>query len=380
MGLPEESYCSASWFRVAGRVDVDDLVPDSDRSWHDRVPEGLRWRAVVHLLGNGYWVWIIAVPSDATSIGIVTDERVHPFSSYSTRERTMTWLAQHEPELSSHLRDFPVLDFRVMKQYSYTSQQVFSADRWSCVGDAAVFADPFYAPGIDMIGVGNTITIEMLKREQLGRLDSRTVERWNKWFINLNHVLMKSIQVGYPFLGETIPATSKLLWDFVAAWGYQAPQTFSATYLDLDASGPIRAVTAPFIFLQVRMQRFFADWAAHGPGSCRYRFLDYFSLRYLLELRDRNLKPDKSIEELVSDARLNMATMDELAQVLFLVAVADQFPEEKHRFEDPVWINAWAVSMDPTSWETDRLFDPPSAPRSLDEMRADLFRALGVVW
>jgi hypothetical protein len=356
------------------------MVPKSNREWHRRVPSWLRWRAVVHLLGDGYWVWVIALPSDSTSIGIVTDERVHPFSTYSTRERARAWLAQHEPDLAAYLERFPVLDFRVMRQYSYTSKKVFSPDRWVCVGEAAVFADPFYAPGIDMIGVGNNITIEMIKRDLAGELTQRDVDRWDKWFINVNHVLMENIQGGYPFLGQTIPASAKLLWDFVAAWAYQAPQMLNTTYLDLDASGPVRAVTSRFIFLQVRMQKLFAEWATRGRGSAGYRFLDYFTLRYLVELRDRNLKPGKSIDELVEDAKANMATIEELAQVLFLIAVADQFPEEKHRFGDPVWIDAWAVGMDPSRWEADGLFSPRTEPRDLSQMKADLFRGLGVSW
>lgn len=378
LGLPETAFCSASWFRVAGRVDVDRLVPSTNREWHSRVPEGLRYRAVVHLLGDGYWVWIIAISSDATSIGIVTDERIHRFSTYSTKERTMAWLAEYEPDLADYLKAFPVLDFRVMKRYSYTSKRVYSMERWTCVGEAAVFADPFYAPGIDMVGVGNNITVEMMKREQLGLLQPREVERWNRWFINANHVLKENIQVGYPFFGKTTPFSAKLLWDFATAWGYEAPQLLNATYLDMEASGPVRAATSRFIFLQVRMQRLFTDWAARSQGRCRYRFLDYFTLRHLLDLRDRNLKAGKSIDELIEDARANMEIIEELAQALFLVAVEDQFPEHRERFPDPVWIDAWAVSMHPSRWEADGLFRPRTEPRDLGWIKADLFRGLGV--
>ena len=378
LGLKEDTYCSASWFRVTGRVDVDRLVPQANKEWHSRVPERLRHRAVVHLLGDGYWVWIIAISSEATSIGIVADERIHPFSTYSTQERTMSWLNEHEPELAAYLKAFPVLDFRVMKRYSYTSKRVFSIDRWSCVGEAAVFADPFYAPGIDMIGVGNTITVEMIKRERLDLLDPRDVDRWSKWFINFNHALRVNIQNGYPFFGTTTPASAKLLWDFAAAWGYEAPQLLNVTYLDLDAFGPVRAVTSRFIFLQVRMQRLFADWAALGSGRCQYRFLDYFTLRYLLDLRDRNLKAGKRLDELTEDARANMEVIEELAQALFLVAVEDQLPEHRERFLDPVWVDAWAVGMDPSRWEADGLFRPRTESRDLRWIKEDLFRGLGV--
>ena len=44
-----------------------------------------------------------------------------------------------------------------MKDYSYSSERVFSKDRWACTGEAALFADPFYSPGTDLIAVANTL-------------------------------------------------------------------------------------------------------------------------------------------------------------------------------------------------------------------------------
>lgn len=377
LGKPEDSYCSAAWFRVQGTVDVEDLVDRSKRDWHGRVPQGMRHKAVVHLLGEGYWIWVIPLPSDTTSIGIVADERIHPTSAYATKKKASTWLANHEPALAKHLEAYPRLDFRVMKRYSYSAERVFSGDRWACVGEAGVFADPFYAPGIDMIGLGNTLTIEMMRRDFDGRLEGSDVDEWNKWFIALNQALTHNIQAGFPNFGRPTPTTAKIMWDFAAAWGYQAPHVFNQTYLDSDLFKQYRVATSQFALLSHRMLNLFRDWAALPPGSS-YRYLDYFSLRYVLELRERNLKAGKSAEEVLEDAKLNMATLEELAQVLFLIAVADQFPEHMSRFKDPVWLNVWGIGMDPSRWEADGLFEPRTEPRDLTSMRDDLFRGFNL--
>lgn len=376
LGQSEDSYCSAAWFRVEGKVDVEDLVDRSNRDWHGRVPQGMRHLAVVHLLGEGYWVWIIALASNSTSIGIVTDERIHPTSTYATKEKALTWLAKHEPVMAKYLESFPRMDFRVMKRYSYSAKRVFSVDRWACVGEAGVFADPFYSPGIDMIGVGNTIAVEMIRRDLEDRLEESVVDEWNQWFIALNQALTHNIQAGFPNFGRPTPTAAKIMWDFAAAWGYQAPHVFNRTYLDRDVFRQYRAATSKFAFLSSRMQKLFRDWAQLPPGRSSYRYLDYFSLRYVLDLRDRNLQAGKSADELIEDAKLNMATLEELAQVLFLAAVEDQFPNHLSRFEEPVWLNVWGIGMDPSRWEADGLFEPRTEPRDLTPIRDDLFRGL----
>ena len=75
---------SAVWFRLPGRVDVDMLVPTEQAAWHQRVPQGLRYFSTNHLMGHGYWVWLIPLSSGYTSIGIVVNEALHPFSTFNT--------------------------------------------------------------------------------------------------------------------------------------------------------------------------------------------------------------------------------------------------------------------------------------------------------
>ncbi|MGH8655233.1 MAG: FAD-dependent oxidoreductase, partial [Gammaproteobacteria bacterium] len=50
---------SAAWWRVKGRADVCDLVSESKTRWHERVPGRMRYFSTTHLMGDGYWVWLI---------------------------------------------------------------------------------------------------------------------------------------------------------------------------------------------------------------------------------------------------------------------------------------------------------------------------------
>ena len=86
-----EAKCSAIWFRLAGRVDIDDLVSGMSE-WHTRVPDRQRYFSTNHLMGDGYWVWLIPLATNKTSVGIVTQESIHPFETFNTYERAIKWL------------------------------------------------------------------------------------------------------------------------------------------------------------------------------------------------------------------------------------------------------------------------------------------------
>lgn len=366
-----KAKCSAVWFRLAGRIDVSDMVPDHN-PWQRRVPDRQRYFSTNHFMGNGYWIWLIPLATNYTSIGIVAQESIHPFDTYNTYERAQSWLLTHEPQLATHIQHHTPLDFRCMRRYSYSSQQVFSAQRWACVGDAGLFPDPFYSPGMNMMGFANTITTEMIRLDFAGQLTTERVDGYNRYYIGMNDSLTTNIQLGYPFFGNAMVMVAKLLWDNSAAWASSCPQMFNTTYLDPEKQQQFRQATARFFPLAQRMQRMFVEWSTKSSGQLSYHFMDYLGLDFLREWRLRNLQSGKSMEELIADQCYNMERFEELAQVLFLLAVEDVMPEQLDRFPDPLWINAWRVGLDPDRWEKDRLFHPTSAPRDLSAMREQI--------
>ena len=97
LAKPAYHDVNASWFRINHQIKVDDWV--AEQEWQDRVEEP-RWLSTNHLMGKGYWVWIIPLSSGATSIGIVADPKIHPYAGFNTFERAKVWLKKHEPQFA----------------------------------------------------------------------------------------------------------------------------------------------------------------------------------------------------------------------------------------------------------------------------------------
>lgn len=349
---------SSSWFRLAGRVDIADLVPGDQTDWHNRVPDRNRFYSTTHLMGNGYWVWMIPLSSNHTSVGIVAAESLHPAATFNTFERATTWLRTNEPVLANYLSGRQPLDFRVMHDYSYSSKQAFSVDRWACVGDAAAFVDPFYSPGNNMIGYSNSIVIEMMRLDFAGRLTAGQVDEYNRFFLGLNDALTTNIQLAYPFYGQPMVMASKLIWDSTNTWLFGCPQFMHDTYLDPVVGQQIRQLTARLFSLIQTMQRIWQEWAVLSPGRLSYQFYDYLKLDFLRELRLKNLSGNLGHEELMVAMKENMEIIEELAQAYFLLAIEDVLPQHWERFRDQPWLNSWRMGLKPERWESDGLFLP----------------------
>lgn len=357
--------CSSSWFRLAGRIEVDDLVPAEKRAWHQRVPDRIRYYSTTHLMGNGYWVWIIPLSSNYTSIGIVVDESLHPFTTFNTYERSLDWLDKHEPLFGAYIKGREPLDFKVMRHYSYSAKQVFSPQRWACVGDAATFVDPFYSPGTNMIGYGNSIVIELMRQDFAQQLTPQVVEDFNRFFIGMNDALTTNIQLSYPLHGQAMVMTAKLMWDSTNTWAFSCPQMFHDTYLNPALARQVRQTTARLFSLIQTMQRLWLEWAALSPGRLTYEFFDYLQLDFLRHIRLHNLQGRKSQEQLIAEQAENMQMMEEFAQALFLLAVEDVLPEQLPKVRSQPWLHAWRMSLKPELWESDGLFRPTTIPAHL---------------
>ena len=165
-------YCNAAWCRVATEIDVGRW--SDDPIWQGRLVEGDRAMSTNHLMGVGYWVWLIRLASGATSVGIVADPVFHRFDEFNTLAKARAWLREHEPQCAAVLaeHDHLIKDFRVMKRCSHGATQVFDGrDRWCLTGDAGVFLDPLYSSGLDLVAIGDGLITDIIARD----LDSEDV-------------------------------------------------------------------------------------------------------------------------------------------------------------------------------------------------------------
>jgi len=370
LGLSRESphKASAAWFRIAGRIDLEEMVPASERAWHARVPDRMRYFSTNHMMGKGYWFWYIPLGSGNTSLGLVTDENIHPVRTYSTVEKMFAWLDTYEPQSAAFLRNRPLLDFKVLRNFSHLSRQVFSHERWACVGESGVFLDPFYSPGSDTICIGNTITQELIALDRAGALTPGVTKMYDRFFRGFIDTFLETYTDRYVTFGTPQVATEKVVWDTCLYWVWTGQVMFRELLKRPDLLPQLLSFGLKFSQLHTRVQDLLCDWARGAASRADYEFLAPYEIPYFKYLHDE-LAVARSPEAVVEGFAANLERFEEWAIDLFYRAVAEVRPDQLRELPQPPWVNAWGIGLDPSKWESDRLFTPPSAPRSLEPIR-----------
>ena len=317
---------SASWFRVKGECNVENFVPAANAAWHEKVSGGNRYRSTTHLVGHGYWVWLIPLSSGNTSIGIVTDERIHPITNINTYHKALAWLKIHEPVLARNLAGFSVMDYLFFHEFSYETKQFYSAERWACVGEAAAFLDPFYSPGSDFIAMGNTMVTRLIRRRFEKTLTPAAVEQSNTTMLMLQRAFTEVFRDQYPTFSRTKVMTAKVIWDNASYWVFVCQAFFQDIYFDDEFLERYCQAFEKYYQLNQRVQQLFRDWTIQGRDVSSYDYLGYadfpVAVRSHLELGQK-----KSPRRFLEWIELNLDRFTAWGIVLFLIAAEDAAPE-----------------------------------------------------
>jgi flavin-dependent dehydrogenase len=267
LARPSTHGANASWFRVPVRVRVDDW--SNDPRWQARVPSANRWLSTNHLMGPGYWVWLIPLGSGSTSIGIVADGDMHPFHRINRFERAMDWLREFEPQCADIVEPFAgqLEDFLALQHYAHGCAQVFSSDRWALVGEAGVFTDPFYSPGSDFIGIGNDYTTDLIIRDLGGEDIAARVDAFNTTYLRLFDAFIRLYDGQYRIMGNAQVMTAKVAWDNACYWAITARLFFQRRFRRVEFIESIDPLMRRFFVLHARMQQLLRAWDLADDGS-----------------------------------------------------------------------------------------------------------------
>ncbi|MCB9680133.1 MAG: tryptophan 7-halogenase [Alphaproteobacteria bacterium] len=305
---------NAAWFRVPSAIDLEQWSTAPSYTGWTR-PE--RRLSTNHLLGPGYWVWLIPLASGSTSVGIVVDEALHPFSSLRTEAGARAWLRTHEPQCADAVEAAGAFqDFLVLKHYSHSATRVFSPDRWGLVGDAGVFLDPFYSPGSDFIAMGNTMLCDGICADLDGLPDAADrIEAANQRMLTLYRGFLPTYRGRYPMMGRPVPMRAKVVWDFAfywSSWALLFANRKVADHAFLARAEPVlRKLFAMNIDVQALLTRW-ADVAAPTDPAGSRRF-DYSAQPWLRALNAALLSP-------VDDDALLTRLQDNLTQLTSVAA------------------------------------------------------------
>ncbi|MGS2718101.1 NAD(P)/FAD-dependent oxidoreductase [Eionea flava] len=224
---------NAVFFRVEKTIVIDEW--SNNFEWQQRVCEpGKRWLSTNHLMGAGYWIWIIPLGSGATSFGIVMDDKALTDSNIQSFDCTMKWLRKKHPRCADSLEGAKLLDFKVIQDYSYDCKQMFSNDGWALTGEAGAFADPFYSPGSDFIALGNTFITRLIEIDMQGgdtQLESILFQKFYNSFFENTLSLYKHQYGGF---GDRRMMSVKLVWDYTYYWGILTLLFFNDSITDIE--------------------------------------------------------------------------------------------------------------------------------------------------
>jgi len=258
---------SASWFRLPFLLKVDDW--SDDPAWQERVPSRNRWQSTNQLVGEGYWIWLIPLPSGSTSVGIVADERFVPFDRIRRYGALLNWLGEHEPELASKLPEDEggLQDFLKLKNYSYGTRRGLSPNRWCLTGEAGLFLDPLYSTGLDFIGVANTLATALIHRAldgESGPEFRRRLKAYNAYYLGQFLAWEPTFAGQYEVFRDAQATAAKIVWDNASYFRFPVMLFLNDTIDDPAFLASVRDRTARMHPLNIWMQRCLRELSQYG--------------------------------------------------------------------------------------------------------------------
>lgn len=312
----------AVWFRIKDRISIDDW--SNNLEWRQRCNPQTRWLSTNHLVGTGYWVWLIPLASGSHSVGIVADPSVHPLDQMDTFEKAMVWLEKHQPLLFDDLdaKRGLLQDFAYFKRFSYGCKQVFSADRWALTGEAGLFLDPFYSPGSDFIAISNTYITELIALDRKGERLAASAQIFDQIYHSFYESTMALYQDQYSLFGDPEVLPSKVIWDYTYYWGILSQFFFHERLTDLSVMAALRKELADCQRLNLSIQAFFRQWSSYSEKRNPARMLDQTQLEWFTEL-NKSLTYSLNTPEFLERIRASHRLLHRLGRSILQQAQSD---------------------------------------------------------
>ena len=315
LGLAQdnEHHAHAIWFRIKDKIDIDRWCDNPE--WHARCDPPARWLSTNHLVGTGYWAWLIPLASGSHSVGIVADPRIHPLDTMNTFDKAMDWFSRYQPRLFDELdgKRHLLQDFAFLRKFSYGCKQVFSARRWALTGEAGLFLDPFYSPGSDFIAIGNTYITELIALDREARPLAAHAQLFDQVYHSFYDSTLALYTDQYALFGDPEVLPVKVIWDYTYYWGVLSQFFFQGRLADLGAMGALRDELARCQRLNVEVQAFLRAWSVLSAKRNPAVMLDQAALPWFAEL-------NRSLHDTLDDAQFRARLRASTTQLQRLAA------------------------------------------------------------
>ena len=214
--LPNTEHpINAVWARFTGVKDWDGYEwREKFRDYANACRTSRNW-ATNHLMGHGWWCWIIPLRGGDVSAGIVYDSRIFKLADGpSLGERLRAHLLSH-PVGAGIFGGAQIIegDVHAYSAMPYSSRKVCDHG-WATVGDAAGFIDPLYSPGLDFCSYTSYYVADLLARSLAGEDVSATLAYYNEQYPVTYRLWFETLYKDkYYYMGDAELMAAALLLD-----------------------------------------------------------------------------------------------------------------------------------------------------------------------
>ena len=372
---PGPHRIAAAWWWVEGRLDPATWTADLDV--RTRSPVQLRWRSTHHLVGAGYWVWLIGLSDGSTSVGLVADPELHPITSAAD---VTCMLERCEPEFVA------AIGGRIPDEMQY-----WTAPGRVCVeplgprrvntGAALGFLDPLYSAGHDLTAVIHELTIPAVVAalDRTRDIDAADRSAINRTFTHIVEHYERLYLGAYPLFADPEVAAIKFAWDQLNYFSWPCTLALSGRLGDREFIPRVRDLADRVHILNDRVQALLRAWARRrvaGEGRRAASFGRAVDQGQLVTVMRQFLTLTELARDDDAELRARLARSIDILEGFGLAilerACADLCIEVPDEPLDP-----YAIGLDPQRWAADGLFARRRGRRADPDAREDLDRLGG---
>ena len=304
-------YTAAAWGRFENVMDIDSL---GDEPWRARVGFTSRYLSTNHIMGQGYWIWVIPIDRGVVSFGVVYDKNVLG-KTIDNPDQFHSFL-NNEPLIATLLQNSHRMDFQSHPHISFRRTKFCDPNRWAVIGDSLGFIDPFYSPGSDIISRQAYLIEHLILAENQEELSARCelLNAYTAFEFDIIKLLYANQYEGF----ESFEVFNiKSLWDFHSYTNRMVWNFLNRNFTDLDWLQ--REVDAAERSLQLTraIQNGFRDFYLYLKANNlqKRHNLDHYSLRQnRFQIEEEmliNYSDERSVEEHLYLCRLSVSELIE---------------------------------------------------------------------
>ncbi len=248
-----EHPTKAVWARFRNVRDFEGSAMRAAHPEFDRRCRTLRSWSTNHLVGYGWWCWVIPLKDGDFSIGLVYDTRLFEFPKEGgcLGSRLKQHLMTH-PVGREWFGEAEVVegDVHARAQLPWLADRCAGAG-WILVGDAAGFMDPLYSPGLDFCAYSVSHASRLVVKDFGQTLGADEIDEYNGRFRESVRTWFKAVYLDkYRYLGDADLMSAAVLLDVACYFIGPVRIVYTCTtsgFQDFPYSGPVGRMFGRFM-------------------------------------------------------------------------------------------------------------------------------------